>query len=755
MLIPLCLLFALNDCSKKTPTEPSPPPPPPFETSHFEGSVSLPPDARIRVNQLQILSPIEKSSVDPSGNFTLNGIDTEKPQIIIALSSSGNPLLLAFVLPNERENIEISATSTAKALVLSNPIFLFTSASQREQILQGLNQRADFQDLVEDISRLLISDPERTLDYTAHPRIYEQAASIAIGLLKEHGSWGFSKPPLQENPWVEDAPEDTVVFFNPKSVHFSVGIYPSGWENPKDTFLLDAKSSLVSYQFGWPPVYWTPPTRTPYKLGDGTFTARLTKGFDFSDISNFTWDDLNGKASQANIAKGVLLMVDLLIGFAPTVPITQLRLTGNETMYMLTQMAIDMEQGDAFGLIGHFAQLILTNVDQICYWLWQEATTDATRQLASKLFKILGNVATAVKVVTVGEAAANRVIPFFYDLIFGDRWITLTLVQSNGNLITNAANQAPDKPLISASTHSGTVGTLYSFRAMANDPEGNAIAYRFHWGEGTTSGWTEWVPSGTELSRSHSYNSPGIYQVVAEAKDDQGAVSPLSDPVSIHINPAGTFFYYNFDGDLVGGFPSDPPWTSEQRSPSYLRIVNDVFFGPEGKSCGFFDYDPSIDTTGGEFAQIYAYIENKQKGTIEFAWQVKTKEDNFGLRAWEDWDWSVMGYYVLFHAAHICYYYQGEFHQLMSIEPNRWYQMKLSYDLGRQRYDITIDGTTVATDVPFVGNPRSLSILQIVAFSDATCRAGYVDEIKLSSSFLFKLAKGMPIPKECLRKQPM
>ena len=52
----------------------------------------------------------------------------------------------------------------------------------------------------------------------------------------------------------------------------------------------------------------------------------------------------------------------------------------------------------------------------------------------------------------------------------------------------------------------------------------------FKWGDGTDSGWTEFVPSGTPISRSHRWLKEGKYIVKVRAKDDFGAVSEWSEP---------------------------------------------------------------------------------------------------------------------------------------------------------------------------------------------------------------------------------
>ncbi|RKZ25419.1 hypothetical protein DRQ20_05195 [bacterium] len=95
-------------------------------------------------------------------------------------------------------------------------------------------------------------------------------------------------------------------------------------------------------------------------------------------------------------------------------------------------------------------------------------------------------------------------------------------------------NQPPSIPLISG-PESAQVNETVTFTATATDPEGDSIAIRFDWGDGTISDWSSFVSSGTPVSMSHVYSSEGTYYVKAQAKDVNELQSEWSEEHAITI----------------------------------------------------------------------------------------------------------------------------------------------------------------------------------------------------------------------------
>jgi parallel beta-helix repeat protein len=97
-------------------------------------------------------------------------------------------------------------------------------------------------------------------------------------------------------------------------------------------------------------------------------------------------------------------------------------------------------------------------------------------------------------------------------------------------------NHSPDKPDKPSGPPNGKAGETLIFTAVTNDSDNDKIAYLFDWGDGTTSGWTEFYPSGEIATASHSWEK-GTYIIRVKAKDTFSAESDWSDPlVSNKIN---------------------------------------------------------------------------------------------------------------------------------------------------------------------------------------------------------------------------
>jgi hypothetical protein len=98
-----------------------------------------------------------------------------------------------------------------------------------------------------------------------------------------------------------------------------------------------------------------------------------------------------------------------------------------------------------------------------------------------------------------------------------------------------SVNQPPNTPPAPTGPDSGTPGTSYSFTATTTDPDGDQVAFKFDWGDGSESGWTSFVESRGSASMSHSWSNQGTFDVRARAKDTYGAESGWSSGHEIVI----------------------------------------------------------------------------------------------------------------------------------------------------------------------------------------------------------------------------
>jgi len=97
-------------------------------------------------------------------------------------------------------------------------------------------------------------------------------------------------------------------------------------------------------------------------------------------------------------------------------------------------------------------------------------------------------------------------------------------------------NRPPNLPSKPSGPSSGKVDTLYSFSAFTTDPDDDSVAIRFDWGDGDTSDWSSFVPSGEPVTVNHSWSSFGDYYVRAQAKDEDDTRSLWSSSHQIEIS---------------------------------------------------------------------------------------------------------------------------------------------------------------------------------------------------------------------------
>lgn len=83
------------------------------------------------------------------------------------------------------------------------------------------------------------------------------------------------------------------------------------------------------------------------------------------------------------------------------------------------------------------------------------------------------------------------------------------------------ANRNPSAPSVPSGPSSGVIQTAYAFATSATDPDGQALQYRYDWGDGAVSGWGS-------ATQTHSWTAAGSFCVKAQAQDSQGAFSTWS-----------------------------------------------------------------------------------------------------------------------------------------------------------------------------------------------------------------------------------
>lgn len=108
----------------------------------------------------------------------------------------------------------------------------------------------------------------------------------------------------------------------------------------------------------------------------------------------------------------------------------------------------------------------------------------------------------------------------------------------------NEVNVPPETPVKPSGPTSIEMGMDYVYSSSTYDYNGDLIRYRFDWGDGTVSEWSDFVPSNSSISLSHSWNSISFYQIWIIAQDELYTNSSWSVPLEVAVSQIEGDEYY-------------------------------------------------------------------------------------------------------------------------------------------------------------------------------------------------------------------
>ncbi len=172
--------------------------------------------------------------------------------------------------------------------------------------------------------------------------------------------------------------------------------------------------------------------------------------------------------------------------------------------------------------------------------------------------------------------------------------------------------QPPNTPSSPSGPDSGMRGASHSFTATTTDPDGEQVAFKFDWGDGSESAWSLYVNSGSWVTMSHSWSGQTTYQVKAKAKDTYGGESAWSVGHDIVIGqPPAT-----------PSSPSGPDSGMRDVSYSFTATTTD----PDADQVAF-----KFDWGDGSQSGWTSYVDSGNSASISHSWsgegtyQVKVK----------------------------------------------------------------------------------------------------------------------------------
>jgi outer membrane protein assembly factor BamB len=111
---------------------------------------------------------------------------------------------------------------------------------------------------------------------------------------------------------------------------------------------------------------------------------------------------------------------------------------------------------------------------------------------------------------------------------------------SGGLAVEVILHRGPNTPAAPDGPVNGKEDSVYSFTAYGTHPDSMPVAIRFDWGDGDTSDWSQFAPSGQPTTMGHAWSASRAYSVRAQAKDTGNLMSGWSAAHNIVIGPVDT-----------------------------------------------------------------------------------------------------------------------------------------------------------------------------------------------------------------------
>ncbi len=104
------------------------------------------------------------------------------------------------------------------------------------------------------------------------------------------------------------------------------------------------------------------------------------------------------------------------------------------------------------------------------------------------------------------------------------------------NILDPSSNTAPDQPNKPNGPSNAIPFLKYTFESSTTDPDEDQLFYKWDWGNGEITDWIGPYNSGDLVEEKHKWAEKGTYEIKVKAKDELGAETGWSDPLTVKIS---------------------------------------------------------------------------------------------------------------------------------------------------------------------------------------------------------------------------
>ncbi len=184
-------------------------------------------------------------------------------------------------------------------------------------------------------------------------------------------------------------------------------------------------------------------------------------------------------------------------------------------------------------LVSETASGLLDGVFEGCLGVFTAASSGTSTERRRTGDTAYASVELTLGTIILVVKTAISILPETADTLTGTHDAVTNLVHDL-YVPTVITNQPPDKPDPPSGPTSGEINTWYDFTVVTTDPEGEDVSYQVDFDE-QIADWGDYHGSGSPVTVSYSWTTPGLYDMAVRAKDVNGNISVWSDPHRITI----------------------------------------------------------------------------------------------------------------------------------------------------------------------------------------------------------------------------